>query len=284
MPDLNVTNTFVPNSVISSSAMNTNFGDVENYINGSQWVDTDRVEDGAITAAKLDSSTVTGSGTLSARPSAASSNSGGFYYATDAGALFRSNGSAWVRVSEPAGTLNPFAGSSAPTGYILCYGQAVSRTGAYADLFAAISTTYGVGDGSTTFNVPDLRGRVAVALDNLGGSDAGRLSVSNTLGGAGGAQNHTLIDDEMPSHAHGGVTGFNGSHTHGPGGGGTYFAETELTTAALGSGGTSRYIVSGGSTVTDLEASHQHSIPSQGSDDPHNNMQPYILTSYIIKL
>lgn len=77
------------------------------------------------------------------------------------------------------GTVLPFAGSAAPDGWILCYGQAVSRT-AYANLFAVIGTTFGTGDGSTTFNLPDLRGRIAAGKDNMGGSAAGRLTVTLT--------------------------------------------------------------------------------------------------------
>lgn len=68
----------------------------------------------------------------------------------------------------PVGCVIPFAGAAAPTGWLLCQGQAVSRT-TYAQLFSVIGTTYGSGDGSTTFNLPDMRGRVAVGSDaNLG--------------------------------------------------------------------------------------------------------------------
>lgn len=94
----------------------------------------------------------------------------------------------------PAGCVMPFAGATPPDGWLLCYGQAVSRT-SYSDLFAAIGTTYGAGDGSTTFNLPDLRGRVAAGKDDMGGSAAGRLTsaVSGaTLGASGGEQSHTL--------------------------------------------------------------------------------------------
>jgi microcystin-dependent protein len=101
----------------------------------------------------------------------------------------------------PAGIVAPFAGSTAPDGYLLCDGSAISRTG-YARLFTAISTAYGVGDGSTTFNIPDLRGRTVAALDNMGGTDAGRLDLANTLGTATGTQNHTLTTSEIPVHSH----------------------------------------------------------------------------------
>lgn len=86
----------------------------------------------------------------------------------------------WVAVdttgaSVPTGTITSFGGSSAPTGWLLCDGSAVSRT-VYAALFAIIGTAYGVGDGSTTFGLPDLRGRVAVGFAASGGhSDVSTL-------------------------------------------------------------------------------------------------------------
>lgn len=79
----------------------------------------------------------------------------------------------------PTGVVLPFAGASAPTGWLLCAGQAVSRT-TYSDLFAVISTAHGAGDGSTTFNLPDYRGRTPAGLDNMGGTAANRLQVSLT--------------------------------------------------------------------------------------------------------
>ena len=86
----------------------------------------------------------------------------------------------------PTGLILPYGGSTAPTGWLLCQGQAISRT-TYAALFAIIGTAYGVGDGSTTFNVPDMQGRIPVGL-NTSGSDF------NTLGKSGGSkyiQQHT---------------------------------------------------------------------------------------------
>lgn len=72
-----------------------------------------------------------------------------------------------------SGLVLPFAGGTAPDGWLLCHGQAVSRT-EYPALFAAIGTTYGAGDGSTTFNVPDARGEFIRGLDAGRGVDAGR--------------------------------------------------------------------------------------------------------------
>ena len=108
------------------------------------------------------------------------------------------------------GTVLDFAGSAAPTGWLLCYGQAVSRT-TYAPLFAAIGTTFGAGDGSTTFNLPDCRGRVHAGKDNMGGSAAGRLTNSgtgnpgvdgSTLGAGGGVDRYTLTQAQLAAHTH----------------------------------------------------------------------------------
>src|SRR5215204_4407081 len=84
------------------------------------------------------------------------------------------------------GEVVPFAGSMAPAGTLFCYGQTVSRT-TYAGLFAAIGTTYGAGDGSTTFSLPDLRGRVAVGKSDMGGFDAGILNGGGVLNAALGS-------------------------------------------------------------------------------------------------
>lgn len=87
----------------------------------------------------------------------------------------------------PTGVMLPFGGATAPGGWLLCAGQAVSRT-TYAALFTAIGTLYGVGDGSTTFNVPDLRDRVLVGKGDMGGTHANRmgatLSGTTTAGSA----------------------------------------------------------------------------------------------------
>ena len=96
----------------------------------------------------------------------------------------------------PPGCVLPFAGATEPLGFLFCFGQAISRT-TYAALFAAIGTAYGSGDGTTTFNVPDLRGRVAAGKGDMGTTDAGRLTATTmspngtTLGATGGGQTNT---------------------------------------------------------------------------------------------
>lgn len=97
----------------------------------------------------------------------------------------------------PVGTVLDYAGATEPTGYLFCYGQAVSRT-TYAALFAALSTTYGTGNGTTTFNLPDLRGRVCGGKDNMGGVAANNLDSATTLGGAQGTKTHTLTIAQLP--------------------------------------------------------------------------------------
>lgn len=103
--------------------------------------------------------------------------------ASKIGALFGSLGtqvdSSLVPGGSPSGVILPFAGTAAPTGWLLCYGQAISRT-TYAALFTVLGTTFGVGDGSTTFNLPDMRGRGVAGKDDMGGSAASRLNVTLT--------------------------------------------------------------------------------------------------------
>lgn len=93
----------------------------------------------------------------------------------------------------PIGGMMSYAGATAPTGWLLCYGQAISRT-TYAALFAVIGTAYGTGDGTTTFNLPDKRGRASIGADNMGGSPANRVTSAGSgvnasaVGNAGGSQ------------------------------------------------------------------------------------------------
>ncbi len=160
----------------------------------------------------------------------------------------------------PAGCVMPYAGATAPDGWLLCHGQAVSRT-TYADLFGAIGTAYGPGDGSTTFNLPDMRGRVAAGRDDMGGTDAGRLAggVANrtVLGGAGGAAMHTLTTAQMPTHAHSQAAGA-GFVTYGGGSG--------IATLANGA---------------DIPL-YTAAIAAAGGGGAHNNTQPTLILNYVI--
>ncbi|MDF0521526.1 phage tail protein [Bradyrhizobium yuanmingense] len=102
----------------------------------------------------------------------------------------------------PLGGLIDFTGTTAPnSSFVLPYGQAISRT-TYSAYFAMVSTTYGSGDGSTTFNIPDLRGRVVAGADGMGGTPANRLTDAvagiDSLGDAGGAQSRSLVTANLP--------------------------------------------------------------------------------------
>ena len=192
--------------------------------------------------------------------------------------------------SVPAGTVVDFAGATAPTGWLLCYGQAVSRA-TYAALFAAISTTFGTGDGSTTFNVPDLRGRVTAGQDDMGGTSANRLtgvtgSVNgDTFGASGGTETHTLLDAQMPSHTH----TFNDTsstestnHTH------LYGRPVNIADSDRGSNSSVWSIDTTENAATGFQStSHTHAISgttsSAGSDSAHNNVQPTTILNKIIK-
>lgn len=163
------------------------------------------------------------------------------------------------------GIVLPYAGSAAPDGWLLCDGSAVSRT-TYSDLFGLVGTTYGAGDGSTTFNLPDLRGRLPLGKDDMGGSAANRVTATqaDNLGQGSGAETHTLIEAEMPSHGHdidASTTG--SSHSHN--------ASTGRPASASSTSGA-------GSTGTNTQPT-----ANTGSGNAHNNMPPYATLNYIIK-
>jgi microcystin-dependent protein len=122
------------------------------------------------------------------------------------GQVLKHNGTTWVAGTDdnggPAGGLIAFTGTTAPTGWLLCDGSQVSRT-TYAALFAVIGTAYGAGDGSTTFHLPDLRGRFVRGLDGTANNDPDKATrtASNT-GGNTGNNLGSLQNDEFKAHRH----------------------------------------------------------------------------------
>lgn len=150
------------------------------------------------------------------------------------------------------GIVVPFAGSTAPTNWLLCDGSAVSRT-TFASLFALVGTTYGAGDGSTTFNVPDLRGRTVHGVGSVGSNSQPTLALAST----GGEQNHTLTSTEMPSHQHRQAASISSTGNNN-----------------VASGGVNGTIDSLGSTTVNTQLT--------GGGGAHNTMAPYIALNYII--
>lgn len=136
-----------------------------------------------------------GSGTLAGRPVTAPD--GFLYRTTDTGQVFLSTGAAWLELGVSPwnpGDLKFTWATAAPAGWLMCDGAAVSRT-TYAALFAAIGSSAGAGNGSTTFNVPDFRGRGFVMPDGT----AGRLAGPDSRGAAGGAETHLIDFANLPS-------------------------------------------------------------------------------------
>lgn len=216
------------------------------------------------------------------------------YFATDTISVFLDTGTSWVPVGASAGDIVATAAAAATTGWVLANGAAVSRSGMYADVFAAVGTAYGAGNGSTTFNLPDLRGRVPVGVDGA----AARLTANDALGNSGGAETHTLTPSQtaLRDHAHSVDWGL--PHV--------YWKESSVA-FALGSG-------SGGSAIIDFVGAPQGGTPPTTKSSapaaliegvggksagiapavfgqpveqpgaPHNNMQPYQVVNYQIKL
>lgn len=191
----------------------------------------------------------------------------------------------------PIGAGIDYWGATAPnSSFVLAYGQAISRT-TYSALFAIFSTSYGSGDGSTTFNVPDCRGRVTAKWDSMGGSSANRLTNQtgglngDTLGATGGAETHSLTNTEMPPHNHGQTTGANNTqHTH------VITAPTDRNTVGSVSGTVTGGYWSGTTTETTQASAdnHTHNIAFDGGSGgavvAHNNVQPTIICNYLIRI
>lgn len=197
-------------------------------------------------------------------------------------------------LTVPVGGIIPYFGTAAPNSrWLLCTGQAVSRT-TYSALFAVIGTTAGAGDGLSTFNVPDMRGRVPVGLDNMGGASANIIvdGQADVLGGMLGAEAITLSATQIPAHSHGAgslVTSTTGSHRHGVDGGDTGFRiliTNSPSTIWIDNPGPS-----GDQEITysqlDLAGNHSHSITgntaSVGGGSSHNNVQPSRAMAYLIR-
>ena len=265
--DANVTTAKIADDAVTLAKLANNSVNASKIVDGS--IGTSELADGSVSAAKLDAGLTT--------------------------------------QVLPAGMIAPFAGTTAPSGWLLCTGQAVSRT-TYAGLFGIVGTTYGVGDGSTTFNVPDMTGRVPVCksadaefsdLGETGGVKSVTLSAAQSgiaahSHPASSAANTTGITFSDPGHGHGvydpghshGITVFSyqggaasGSARGvygGPSGGGTNGSGT----------GISIYGNTTGAYISDPQHSHSITVNNATAtvaSEAHTNLQPYITLNYIIK-
>ena len=165
----------------------------------------------------------------------------------------------------PIGAIIPFSGELLPEGYLDCDGSAISRT-TYAELFSVVGTRYGAGDGSTTFNLPNLNGKVAV------GQDANDASF-DTLGETGGEKTHTLTTGEIPGHTHTASMCSITSSGSGAAWQGDFYRSDYWN----------RFQNSGNNVHDYYGNGTLHIQKNTGGDGAHNNLQPYIVTKYIIK-
>lgn len=165
------------------------------------------------------------------------------------------------QLDVPIGTVVAYAGTTAPDGWLLCNGQSIAAAGDPTGKYVALRSIVGN-------NVPDLRGRVPVGKDDMGGTVAGRITKDNsglaspwakTLGNAGGEESHKLTKPEMPIHNHAISTDQSGTN------GGNYTADR-----------------GGGPTGLGGYSGYDHTYP-EGGDGYHNNVQPSLILNYIIK-
>jgi microcystin-dependent protein len=194
------------------------------------------------------------------------------------------------------GAIKPWTKTTAPDGYLLCNGGAVSRS-TYADLFAVISTTYGSGDGSTTFNVPNLQGKMPQGYDgntyNLagtGGANTVTVSVTNNQAATnatnqavtitGSISNTSLTEAQLASHAHSGGSSFNVDPlvSNGQRNANPRITSNDTGSAGSGTGHNHSHTLSG--TLTgNITTSLTGSVTASGT----NSFSPFVVVNYIIK-
>jgi len=195
---------------------------------------------------------------------------------------------------SPIGSVTAYALATPPAGWLLCDGSIYSAS-AYPTLSVGLGSTYG-GNGTTTFAVPNLKGRIPVGLDSS-------QTEFDTRGETGGAKTHTLTSAEIPAHSHPNTASFTGSagttgndspdHAHGPSS--SNFALWTGGIVGLAGGGISAPSGMGVSSSTaGANARHQHSFTpagtvtitnnnNTGGGGAHNNLQPYLVMNYIIR-
>jgi microcystin-dependent protein len=206
----------------------------------------------------------------------------------------------------PIGGCMFYLGTTAPnSSFALPYGQAISRT-TYATLFALAGTAFGTGDGTTTFNLPDIRGRVVAGKDDMGGSASGRINAvatdsgtitGATMGSTGGSATHILTTAELPSITPAGsvsITDPNHFHyefnTNGTGS--IPVTDSQFCTVSGNPGGDGSYSINGTGTTPTIGKSSSASTGISasfsgtpfGSGNSHAILPPTIILPYIVRL
>jgi len=211
-------------------------------------------------------------------------------------------GSAFQPVRDfviPSGTIQMFAGSTAPNGWLICDGSVISRR-SYNDLFKVIGTTYGTGNANNTFALPDMRGRIPIC------AGTGTSLTARTLGSNIGAETATLAETNLPSHTHTATVGTqSANHTHTGTSGGQSVNHTHSYGIPIGTTGSSYGIIDHltASAATPLttansvghthsttfgteSATHSHSVTNAntGSGTAFSIMPPLLAVNFIIKI
>ena len=195
----------------------------------------------------------------------------------------------------PTGAVMPCALSTEPSGWLFCAGQAVSRA-TYSALFSAIGTTYGVGDGSTTFNLPDLRGRAVFGRDDMNASAANRITAGGSgitgtsLGASGGVEVHTLTTAQLPVTTPAGTVGshqhFISNNTDGSSSGTSTISSSNFMNRSNTNVNNKHYITGDATAaVSGLTSATAPSFTgtSFGSGSAHQTTPPALILNYIIK-
>jgi len=156
-----------------------------------------------------------------------------------------------------------------PSGFLECNGAAVSRT-TYATLFAVVSTTYGAGNGSTTFNLPDLKDNIALGRSNAAAlASTGGANTVQTTGNVGGSTgSHTLVTSELASHSHNSPSGL-------------FYNAAPRNMNSAGGSHSAWATPGGGSTGSD--GGHTHNMSASYTGDSTSVVQPYLTLLYCIK-
>lgn len=220
MPQIDIVENFADQNVLTQAQLHSAFLSIENFLNLTK-LDAENIQSGAISTGLVAAEAIT---TEKYAPSSI---------------LLSKLATEIINRLNPAGAIQAYGGDTIPNGYLLCDGSAISRT-TFAALFGAIGTKHGNGDGSTTFNLPDYRGRFLRGKDFATGRDpdaAGRTAMQT--GGSTGDAVGSIQDDQLGTHGHGvsdpghthNYTTFQNVEATSTSGGGARFPVTATTTA-----------------------------------------------------